>query len=207
MPPTHHPPRPPSAGAHARAVPRGDACLPACLPAPALLPACLAIAPPAARPTSAGGQRPPRALAILCLASACSAPTEGRRRTARPPRLPSARVARARARAVGRAGEHRLQAPIACTVRTRSHSVELTWPEVHGEDDDAGDAEGKDAMTEAKDEADVEADVEADASSSACGVTSEGRKTKYNLHIGIRFTLQYASNDGGGGTHFSLFFL
>jgi hypothetical protein len=79
---------------------------------------------------------------------------------------------------VGRAGEHRLQAPIACTVRTRSHSVELTWPEVHGEDDDdAGDAEGKDAMTEAKDEADVEADVEADASSSACGVTSEGRKT------------------------------
>jgi hypothetical protein len=105
---------------------------------------------------------------------------------------------------VGRAGEHRLQAPIACTVRTRSHSVELTWPEVHGEDDDdAGDAEGKDAMTEAKDEAD---DVE-DASSSACGVTSEGRKTNYNLHIGIRFTLQYASNDGGGGTHFSLFFL
>ena len=102
-----------------------------------------------------------------------SAPTEGRRRTARPPRLLSARVARARARAVGRAGEHRLQAPIACTVRTRSHSVELTWPEVHGKDDDAGDAEGKDAMTEAKDEAD---DVE-DASSSACGVTSEGRKT------------------------------
>ena len=71
-----------------------------------------------------------------------------------------------------------MQAPIACTVRTRSHSVELTWPEVHGEDDDdAGDAEGKDAMTEAKDEADVEADVEADASSSACGVMSEGRKT------------------------------
>ena len=86
--------------------------------------------------------------------------------------LPSARVARAHARSVGRAGEHCLQAPIACTVRTRSHSVGLTWPE-DGEDDDAGDAEGKDAMTEAKDEADG---VE-DASSSACGVTSEGRKT------------------------------
>ena len=68
---------------------------------------------------------------------------------------------------MGRAGEHRMQAPIACTVRTRSLS-ELTWPEA----DDARDEEGEDAMTEAKDEADVE-----DASSSACGVTSEGRKT------------------------------
>ena len=96
--------------------------------------------------------------------------------------LTSARVSRAHARAVGRAGEHRLQAQIACTVRTRSLS-ELTWPE-DGEADDARDEEGEDAMTEAKDEAD---DVE-DASSSACGVTSEGRKTNYNLHIGIRFT-------------------
>ena len=84
--------------------------------------------------------------------------------------LTSARVSRAHARAVGRAGEHRLQAQIACTVRTRSLS-ELTWPE-DGEADDARDEDGEDAMTEAKDEADVE-----DASSSACGVTSEGRKT------------------------------
>ena len=65
--------------------------------------------------------------------------------------------------------------------------AELTWPE-HGEDDDAGEEEGKDAMTEAKDEADVE-----DASSSACGVTSEGvRQIKTCiLEFGSRFnTLQ-----------------
>jgi hypothetical protein len=84
---------------------------------------------------------------------------------------------------------------------SRSHSVELTWPEDGEDHDDAGDEEGQDAMTEAKDEADVE-----DASSSACGVSSEGSRTKKHLHIGIRFTLQFASYDGEG-THFSLFFL
>ena len=37
-----------------------------------------------------------------------------------------------------------------------AEAAELTWLEDDGEDDDAGDEEGKDAMTEAKDEADVE---------------------------------------------------
>ena len=51
-PPTTHraTARPPSAGAHARAVPRGDACLPACLPACPGPPACLHALP----------SRPPR---------------------------------------------------------------------------------------------------------------------------------------------------
>ena len=52
-------------------------------------------------------------------------------------------------------------------------------------------------MTEANDEPVVE-----DASSSACGVTSEGRKKSL---LGIRFTHQYASYDGKG-THSSLFY-
>ena len=73
----------------------------------------------------------------------------------------------------------RRRAPFASTDRLhRSHAIalladaELTWLEDDGEDDDAGDEEAKDAMTEAKDEPDVD-----DASSSACGVMSEGRKT------------------------------
>ena len=74
---------------------------------------------------------------------------------------------------MGRAGKYGSLAPFARDLSLLAEA-ELTWPE-DGEDDDAGDEEGKDsdAMTEAKDEADVE-----DASSSACGVTSEGRKIK-----------------------------
>ena len=54
-------------------------------------------------------------------------------------------------------------------------TIQLTWPE---------DEEGKDATTEAKDEADVE-----DASSSACGVSSEGSRTKNTCisEFGSRF--------------------
>ena len=83
---------------------------------------------------------------------------------------------------MGRAGEHRLQAPIACTFRPRSLSVELTWPEDGEDNDDAVDEEEEDAMTEAKDEADV-----GDASSSACGVTSEWRRNTCVSEFDSRF--------------------
>ena len=71
--------------------------------------------------------------------------------------------------------------------------MRLTWPE-DAEDEVARD---EDAMTEANDEL-----VDEDASSSACGVTSEGRKKSL---LGIRFAHQYASYDGKG-THSSLFY-
>ena len=64
--------------------------------------------------------------------------------------------------------KHRLLAQISL------YWLRLTWPE-DGEDEDARDENYEDAMTEAKDEPVVE-----DASSSACGVTSEGRKTLKN---------------------------
>ncbi len=76
-------------------------------------------------------------------------------------------------------GSHR-GAPFASTNRLhRSHAIsllveaELTWLEEDEEDDGtkARDEEEKDTMTKAKDGPDVE-----DASSSACFVTSEGRK-------------------------------
>ncbi len=102
-----------------------------------------------ARPTSSGGQRPRACHPLPRSSGGSAAPLERAReeqeQEAGQLRLTSARVARAHAKAVGRAGEHlfckhRLLVPFARDLRVSLCWRELTWPD-DGEYDDARDGE------------------------------------------------------------------
>ncbi len=92
---------------------------------PSCPPACMPCHRASERPTSAGGQRPPSS-APLERRECCAARARTGEAGAGPAQANSARVARAHARAVGRAGEHFFYASTDCL--RRLHAISLCWP-------------------------------------------------------------------------------